>query len=104
MADDPDALARLVNETRRNFANAYERPSNVAPWEERHPRQQALDRDIAAVVGTEVCKRIARECERRGNVLPPSDERNAWLSAAAVAMAVAREAQERSDEEGAENG
>jgi hypothetical protein len=126
MTGDPDALARIVHETRRSFGAALDRPMTPAPWEERHPRQQELDRQIAAAVAAqavkdagfdqaalaaevirlrvrlddivnEVCRRVARKCEERGNALPPGVERNAWLNAAAVALE-AREGQERSGE------
>ena len=43
-----DTLARVVHDIRREFGAAYERPVKPAPWEERHPRQQELDRQIAA--------------------------------------------------------
>jgi len=99
MPEDPDALARLVNETRRNFADAYERPSDVAPWEQRHPRQQALDREIAAAVEAAVrervaadLKRLAADLTRHALVSPgvPGIERearrDAYLAAAQVAV------------------
>jgi len=88
----------------------------IGPWEERDPAQREIDMRGASAVAARavhdagfdqaqftaevirlrvrlddavdvVCRRIARECERRGNALPPSDERNAWLGAAAVALA-----------------
>ena len=59
-----DELARIVHETRREFGAAFERPMTPAPWEERHPRQQELDRQIAAAVvaaAVEAVEAVVRE-------------------------------------------
>ena len=56
-----DEVARIVHETRREFGAAFERPMTPAPWEERHPRQQELDRQIAAAVEAVVRERLAAE-------------------------------------------
>jgi hypothetical protein len=106
-------------------AEAKERPPVTVPWSERAPFLRDIDMAAASLVAAmavrdagfdqaelaaeiirlrvrldaivhEVCGRVARECERRGNALPPGVERTAWLSAAAVALA-ARETQERDD-------
>ena len=122
-ADDREPYGRIVHEQRLAYRAERERrlPS---PWEDRDPPLRELDMRIGSAVAKRavhdagfdqavfaaeiirlrvrlddavdgVCKRIARECERRGNALPPSDERTAWLSAAGVALA----ARERSDDE-----
>ena len=99
MAEDPDALARLVHSVRRNFAAALDRPMTPAPWEERHLRQQQLDREIAAKVEARVraavagdLKRLAADLDRHPLVHPgvPGVERearrDAFLGAAVVAV------------------
>jgi hypothetical protein len=87
MADDPDALAKLVNETRRTFADAYERPSDVPPWEQRHPRQQALDREIAAAVAAAVTERHVATLKALAASAVPGVVRTALEDAAAVIAA-----------------
>ncbi len=94
MADDPDELARIVHETRREFAGAYERPSKPAPWEERHPRQQELDRHIALAVECAVRNQVAAELQQMALHQVPGVARDALREAA---RAVLRKGQERSD-------
>ena len=117
MADDREPYGRIFHEQGRLTVNAErEKPFSVEPWEKRSKEQRELDMRGADAVAKRavhdagfdqaklaaeiirlrvrlddavdgVCRRIAREDERRGNALPPSDERNAWLGAAAVALA-----------------
>ena len=94
MADD--TLARLVHETRREFGAAYERPVKPAPWEERHPRQQELDRHIAAAVECAVRNRVAAEVREMALHQVPGVVREALREAS---RAVLLKGQERSDEE-----
>ena len=94
MADEPDALARLVHETRREVGAAYERPVKPAPWEERHPRQQELDRHIALAVECAVRNQVAAELQQMALHQVPGVARDALREAA---RAVLRRGQERSD-------
>ena len=129
--DDREPYGRIFHEQGRLTVNAErEKRFGVEAWEKRTAEQQEIDMRGASAVAAravhdagfrqaelaaqvirlqvrldavlyEVTGRVARECERRGNALVPSDERTAWLSAAAVALA-AREPQERSDEKDGE--
>ena len=104
-----DTLARIVHETRREFGAAYERPMTPGPWEERHPRQQELDRQIAANVEAAVreqvaadFRRLAADREQFANIAPgvPRVEREAKLEAWRAAVQVALHGLEkRSDEQ-----
>ena len=93
MADDE--LARIVHQTRRDFGAAYERAMKPAPWEERHPRQQELDRHIAAAVECAVRTQVAADLEQLALQQVPGVAREAYREAA---RAVLRKGQERSDE------
>jgi hypothetical protein len=115
---------RLACEADRAAAEGRQR-FDLPPWEERDDWQRELDMRIGSAVAAravddagfdqsalaaeiirlrsrldsvvdEVCKRIARICEEEAGKLVPSDERNAWLSAAGVALAV----RERNDKKG----
>ena len=129
MADDREPYGRIVHEIRLAYNAELPHPRGVLPWPEREAGPQEMDMRIGSAVAAravddagfaqadlaaqvirlqvrydaavhEVTRRIARECERRGNDLPPSDERTAWLSAAGVAL----EARERSDDKEADRG
>jgi len=99
MAEDPDALARVVHETRCSFAAALDRPMTPAPWEQRHPRQQQLDREIAAKVEARVRADIAADFKRLAADLKPhplvppgvpgierAARQDTWRAAAVVAV------------------
>lgn len=92
-----DTLARIVNETRRTFAHAYERPSEVPSWEERHPRQQELDRHIAVAVEGAVRNQVAAELQQLALHQVPGIVREALREAA---RAVLRGHKDCSDEKG----
>ena len=95
-SDDPDALARVVHEARCAFGAALDRPMTPAAWPERHPRQQALDRQIAADVEAAVRRMVATEIrDRAARRWPPGYHRDELLAAAA---AVERGTQERDDD------
>ena len=86
---DDRTPGQVLHEARIAGGEARPRPWPPEDWADRDPRLKELDEAMAAAVAAEVCSRIARKCEERGNALVPSDERNAWLSAAAVARAAA---------------
>ena len=92
MADD--TLARVVHDTRREFAEAFERPMTPAPWGERHPRQQELDRHIALAVECAVRNQVASELRQMALHLVPGVARDALREAAGLVL---RKGQERSD-------
>lgn len=131
MADNREPYGQIVHEIRLAYNAELPHPRGVLPWPEREAGQQEMDMRIGSAVAAravddagfaqadlaaqvirlqvrlddavhEVTRRIARECERRGNALPPSDERTAWLSAAGVALAARN--QERDDEKEAGRG
>ena len=122
MGDDR-TLGQVLHEARVAGGEARPRPWPPEDWAHRDERLKVLDEAMAAAVATQavadagfdqaamaaaiirlqvrldaavstVCKRIARACEERASALVPCDERNAWLSAAGVALA----ARERSDD------
>ena len=126
MTDDREPLGRIVHDIRLAFNAELPHPRGVLPWEQREAGQQEMDMRIGSAVAAravddagfdqarlaaqvirlqvayddavhEVTGRIARECERRGNALPPGVERTAWLEAGGVAL-TAREPQDSGDE------
>jgi hypothetical protein len=85
MGEDPDVLARVVHEARRAFGAALDRPMTPVVWEERHPRQQALDREIASAVASAERRRIAGEIrDYASRRWPPGYHRDELFAAAAA--------------------
>jgi hypothetical protein len=103
MPDDPDTLGRIVHDTRRSFGATLDRPMTPAPWEERHPRQQELDRQIGAAVEAAVRERVAGELDRLALLQVPGVVREAWREAAAAVRKGGKD-QERGEEKEADRG
>ncbi len=72
------ALAAYVN---------FQREARQAVWTS--PSREQVRRMLEAaspLITADVCDDIARECQKRGDKLPPSFEQQAWSDAAEVAM------------------